>query len=327
MTVALRSPEREVTHEHDSVLGGLCARHGAADVNEALIAACRSFSAAHRVDDPPVRLDRLLKATGARREIRPLAGDGRLEVDPGGRFVVIVDERQHWSRQRFTIAHELAHIVLFSEFGDDPKALRHLRSPELWPVIERACNAAAADLLMPSSDVVSAAARLGLGPEGLGGLQARYAVSWSALLVRLSEVLSLSVAVFRHFARHRSEPERWRVHRFYGAAQGFWLPAGMTTRHFSVPVVEQAATEGVAVAELIIDAPTEARVWAMASSLVEARECQKQEVLFGRRTPEEVSRWPEVAVFLGKGPSPDLCRAVVEPGSGREQESSNLTLW
>jgi len=239
----------------------------------------------------------------------------------------VVDDEQHWSRQRFTIAHELAHIVLFSEFGDDPEALRHLRSPALWTVIERACNAAAAEVLMPAADVLSATERFGLDPEGLGGLQARYAVSWSALLVRLGEVLSLPVAVFRQHARHRSEEVQWRVHRFYGAGQGLWLPVGMTTRHFSVPVVEQAAANGLAEARLIIDAPRETEVWALASSLIEARECRRQEVLFGRRPPEEVARWPEVAVFLGKETPPDARRAFFDATGGRDPEFSNLTLW
>lgn len=326
MSVAVRPFSRQAAVE-DPVLGGLCTRHGVAEVGEALIAACRHFTASHSKNDPPVKLDPLLKATGARREVRRLAGDGRLEVDADGRFIVVVDDDQHWSRQRFTIAHELAHIVLFSEFVNDPEALRHLRSPELWPVVERACNVAAAELLMPADDIASATARFGLSPEGLGRLQARYAVSWSALLVRLSEVLALPVAVFRWHARHGSEPERWRVHRFYGAGQGLWFPAGMTTRHFSVPVVERAAAEGLAEADLIVDVPTEARISALASSLIEARASQVQEVLFGPRPPEEGSRWPEVAVFLGTSGSPDPHRPARGDGVARVEESPNLTLW
>jgi IrrE N-terminal-like domain len=175
----------------------------------------------------------LLRAAGARREVRHLTGDGRLELDAHGRFVVVVEAGQHWSRQRFTIAHELAHMILFSEFADDPQALR---SAELWSVVERACNAAAAELLMPVDDVSAAVGGGGLDPHGLSELQARYAVSWSSLLVRLSEVLCVPVAILRRHARHLSEPEQWRVHRLYGAAHGVWFPTGMTTRHLSVAV-------------------------------------------------------------------------------------------
>ena len=282
----------------DPVLTCLCTRHGAATVSEALLAACRAFATVHSVEDLPLRLDLLLRAAGARREVRHLAGDGRLEMDAHGRFVVVVEAGQHWSRQRFTIAHELAHIILFSEFADDPQALRRLRSPGLWSVVERACNAAAAELLMPAHDVSVAVGRAGLDPHGLSELQARYAVSWSALLVRLSEVLCVPVAVFRRHARHNAEPEQWRVHRLYGAAHGVWFPTGMTTRHLSVPVVEQAAALGVAETELVVDVPAPIRARVLASSLTQARENPRQEGLFDQLPPEEPARWPEVAVFL-----------------------------
>jgi hypothetical protein len=137
-----------------------------------------------------------------------------------------------------------------------------------------------------------------LSPAGLSHLHARYAVSWSALLVRLSEVLRVSVAVFRHHARHSSEPERWRVHRLYGAAHGVWLPVGMTTRHFSATVVEEAAAQSYAAASLVIDVPSPTPVRAVASSLVRARENPHQVGLFDQLPPEEPARWSEVAVFL-----------------------------
>lgn len=318
----------------DPVLDRLCIRYGSVTFDEALLGACRAFASAHGADRLPLRLDRLLQAAGARREVRHLAGDGRLEMDAAGRFVVVVESRQHWLRQRFTIAHELAHIVLFSEFADEPDALRHLRSPELWSVVERACNAAAAELLMPADDVGAAIGRAGLDPRGLSELRLRYAVSWSALLVRLSEVLCVPVAVFRCHARNNSESEQWRVHRFYGAAHGVWLPAGMTTRHLSVPVVEQAATGGVAEAELVIDVPTLAPVRALAISLAQAREISRQEMLFEELPPEEPPRWPEVAVFLAPAGaaqqlprrSPVLSGDTCDLGAA-DDDFRTLSLW
>jgi IrrE N-terminal-like domain len=336
--VSAASQPCESSAPGSAVLNGLCIRHGAATVNEALIAACRAFASAHSAGRLPLRLDLLLRAAGARREIRNLTGDGRLEMDPNGRFVVVVEAGQHWSRQRFTIAHELAHIILFSEFADDPQALRRLRSPELWSVVERACNAAAAELLMPADDVSAAVGKAGLDPLGLSELRVRYAVSWSALLVRLSEVLCVPVAVFRRHARHRSEPTQWRVHRHYGAAHGIWLPTGMTTRHLSVPVVEQASAGGVAEAELVVDVPAPTLVRALASSLVHAREIPRQEGFFEQSPPEEPARWPEVAVFLipegaAQG-SPSRCPqpsaigiADVQDSGGAGGDFHTLRLW
>jgi uncharacterized protein DUF955 len=331
------TPERSTPA--DPVISRLCSRHGAATFDGALIAACRAFASVHGAGRLPLRLDLLLRAAGARREARRLAGDGRLEMDGDGRFVVAVEAGQHWSRQRFTIAHELAHIILFSEFAYDPEALRHLRSPELWSVVERACNAAAAELLMPGDDVRAVVGRAGLDPRGLSELHVRYAVSWSALLVRLSEVLCVPVVVFRRHARHMSEPERWRVHRVYGAAQGLWLPTGMTTRHLSVPVVEDAAAaDGIAEAELVIDVPAPARVRALAISLTHARDMPCQQGLFEHQPPEEPARWPEVAVFLFAGgaaqgplrsdPDPSLVGAGhMRRSDGVDSSPHTLTLW
>lgn len=335
MSVTSQPLERSVAGDH--VLSCLRIRHGASTVSEALIAACRAFTSAHGAERLPLRLDLLLRAADARREVRHLAGDGRLEMDAHGRFVVVVEAGQHWSRQRFTIAHELAHIILFSEFADEPEALRRLRSRELWSVVERACNAAAAELLMPANDVSAAVGWAGLDPRGLSELQARYAVSWSALLVRLSEVLCLPVAVFRCHARHLSEPVQWRVHRVYGAAHGVWFPTGMTTRHLSVPVVEQAATGGVAEAELVVDVPAPARLRVLASSLAQAREIPRQQGLFDQLPPEDSTRWPEVAVFLvpegaGQGflshrpqPYPVGIADMRDPGGAGDFQT--LSLW
>lgn len=322
----------------DVIVDRFCSRYGSATLDEALIAACRAFTSAHGADSLPLRLDVLLRAVRARREVRRLTGDGRLEMDGDGQFVVVVDAMQHWSRQRFTVAHELAHIVLFSEFAGDPEALRNLRRPELWSAVERACNAAAAELLMPADDLGVAVEQTGLEPRGLSELHERYAVSWSALLVRLSEVFRVSVAVFRRHARHSSEPERWRVHRFYGAAHGVWLPTGMTTRHLSVPIVEHAAADGFAEAKLVVDAPTLTNLHASATSLVHARGIRPQQGLFEELPAEEPARWPEVAVFLVSGEGPDRLSSLLRrplavdaarrPGSNvADDDFRTLTLW
>lgn len=321
----------------DPVLDRLCAEHDTTSVNEALAVACRAFASRHGAERLPLRLDLLLRGLGARREARHLAGDGRLEMDDDGHFVVVVDAGQHWARQRFTTAHEFAHVILFSEFADDPEALRRLRSPELWNVVERACNAAAAELLMPTDDVSATVGKVGLDPSGLSELHSRYAVSWSALLVRLSEVLQVPVAVFRRHARHSDEPEQWRVHRFYGAAHGVWLPTGITTRHLSAPVIEQSAIDGFAHADVVIDEPTPTRARVLATSLAHARKVPRQEGLFDELPPEP-SRWPEVAAFLvpassspthaalARGPS----SSSIDAGRGShavDTESRTLSLW
>lgn len=278
----------------------LTERHATDDAEEAILHSCRQFVSAHATGQFPLRLDRLLAAAGARRETRRIASDGRLELDPSGNFVVVIDRDAHWTRQRFTCAHELAHILLFKEFADDPKALRRLRSHEESARVERACNAAAAELLMPTHDLAAEVGRLGLGPVGLSHLQARYAVSWSALLVRLTEVLTAPLVIFRRHARHSREAIAWRVHRMYGAAHGIWLPTGLTTRHLDHGIVEEAAADGIGYAAALTVERSGMRetVIGWAASLNAARAVPQQHALFDQQPHEEPSRWPEVATFL-----------------------------
>lgn len=278
----------------------LTERHATDDPAEAVLRACRQFVSAHATGRFPLRLDGLLAAAGARRETRRIAGDGRLELDPSGNFVVVVDRNAHWTRQRFTCAHELAHILLFKEFADDAGALRRLRSHEESSRVERACNAAAAELLMPTHDLAAEVGRSGLGPMGLSHLQARYAVSWSALLVRLTEVLAAPLVVFRRHARHSREAIAWRVHRMYGAAHGIWLPAGLTTRHLDHSIVEDAAADGIGYAAALTVERSGIRetVVGLAASLNAARAMPQQHPLFDQQPHEEASRWPEVVTFL-----------------------------
>jgi hypothetical protein len=284
----------------DSLWVRLAERHATATAEEALLRSCREFVSRHANGQFPLRFGGLLAAAGARREARRLTTDGRLELDPSGAFVVVVDRDAHWTRQRFTCAHELAHILLFAEFVDDQRALKRLRSPEESPQVERVCNAAAAEMLMPTHDMAAAIRQSGLGPVGLSQLQARYAVSWSALLVRLTEVLSAPLAVFRRHARHQSEPVAWRVHRMYGATHGIWLPSGLTTSHLDPDIVEEAARHGIGYAAALTversGPPTTVLGWA--ASLNVARAVPQQHALFAQPQHEEASRWPEVGLLL-----------------------------
>jgi hypothetical protein len=308
-----------------SLWSRLTARYDVATPEEAVRHACRNFVAHHGADAMPLRLDTLLYAVGARKEVRRLPVDGLLETDRDGAYVVVVDERQHWARQRFTLAHELAHVLLFQEFADDTAALKRLRSQDEWRSVERLCNAAAAELLMPSEDLATAIRRWGLGPDGLSHLHARYAVSWAALLVRVSEVLRAPATVFRHHARHNREEERWRVHRHYGAALGIWLPEGMTTRHLSSDIVAAAASAGTATVEsgFSIDlAPAAAERLPFAASLTAARRRPKQRMLFDHAPEEPSPRWDEVVLFLREPTS------ATPPASASETpQGQPLTLW
>jgi hypothetical protein len=153
-----------------------------------------------------------------------------------------------WRRERFTLAHEIGHILLFDALGDDRAAMDELRRPENWKTVESLCNFAAAELLSPREHVVDVLERQGFTGSTLGALYEGLQMSWNALLVRLGEILpGASVVTWRHHARPgRQERRTLRVLRSYGGRDGPWLPEGLTVRYLKPDPVGWAASRGAA---------------------------------------------------------------------------------
>jgi IrrE N-terminal-like domain len=107
--------------------------------------------------------------------------------------LVLLSPTEVWTRQRFTLAHELGHILARDAQQLIPE--RQMTPGRRQDRTESRANAFAAALLMPSEDVVEAI-RTALADEGVGSLsEARFAdlvvrfrVSPSALLARLGKL-------------------------------------------------------------------------------------------------------------------------------------------
>ena len=103
----------------------------------------------------PIDVEGLAAARGIRVERVAAAGwDGRVSVDDAGRVTVEVDERQALVRQRFTVAHELAHTALPGfrserRFRVDDDLERALFAPSSRAEEEQLCDWGASVLLMP----------------------------------------------------------------------------------------------------------------------------------------------------------------------------------
>ena len=105
------------------------------------------------VRNPPVNLERVGRKLGARIDRLIVEGprDGTLQRDTKGWLVTVTNPHgTHVARDRFTIAHEFAHI-LFLEAGLD----RPQKKGGYW-ILEEACHRLASDILVPER----------LGPHG-----------------------------------------------------------------------------------------------------------------------------------------------------------------
>ena len=97
----------------------------------------------------PVALAQMLGVDEVRR--KSLTCDGRI-VRNGDRLVIEIDEQSSRSRRaRFTLAHEVGHLILWQSAG----AVRavHARTNGVPSEVERLCDMLAAEVLVPEDDL------------------------------------------------------------------------------------------------------------------------------------------------------------------------------
>jgi uncharacterized protein DUF955 len=119
-----------------------------------------------------------LGVTGIIKERLPF--DGGVFGDGQG-LKIKLNSVSPWTRQRFTFAHELAHLIL------DPGKATSARRCVVSSGLERACDAVASELLMPLDEVGRLTARQG-SVDVLVSLARHFGVSLQAAAVRVKEI-------------------------------------------------------------------------------------------------------------------------------------------
>lgn len=259
----------------------------------------------------PPPLSRLMARLGARRADMPLPTAGRLRIDGKG-YLICVRSGAPWQRGRFTVAHELGHILLCEGLSDEPEMLRALQESANWEAVERLCNQAAAELLMPAEDFRHQVEDDEITGTMVTRLRRRYGVSLSALAIRFDELLGLAVSSWGRYQRHPKERVTFRVESSWGS--GAWLPRGLTTRYLRPDVINRAVDEGnVAGPGVLAFGATSKSVFATAVALEEERDAQSPTISFEEPEPPFLSRSdPKVILFL---------RVLDEAPSGRDPRS------
>jgi hypothetical protein len=152
---------------------------------------------------PPVN-ERLFARKLGIAEITPasIASDGYIGRRSDGRFVIRYSDESPRHRQRFTIAHEIAHLLLAHATGEDILTVKDRRNgPD--SAEELLANRVAAEILMPSPlfecSLRELASRGIRSPwKAINELRRRFDVAASAVALRILELEHL-VAVFFRF--------------------------------------------------------------------------------------------------------------------------------
>ena len=136
----------------------------------------------------PVNLRAIATHLGVRAiQVRDIACDGALmplETDKG--YTVALSSQTSWERQRFSLAHELGHIVLHRLIPETRSfETRTVFTPPGGKAEERFCNAFAAELLMPHSPFMTALTKIQMNVAGLIDLALTFQVSVTAAAYRI----------------------------------------------------------------------------------------------------------------------------------------------
>jgi len=131
-------------------------------------------------------LHALARKLGVTRIIEQrLPFEGGLFQLPDGELVIKLNSESSFVRKRFTLAHEIAHLLLNT-------VPAHRSTSRTDEALERTCDLIAAELLMPSAEVSDFARGLGPpSPEKLRGIASKYAVSMQAAALRVRGDLGL----------------------------------------------------------------------------------------------------------------------------------------
>ena len=162
------------------------------------IQAARSLLEEHTIETIPVPVERIAKSLGIRVEYAPLddelSGLAHIRDDVP---IIGVNALHAPNRRRFTLAHELAHIVLHRDelehavHVDRGSLRRDALAAEGVDPIEIEANAFAAELLMPERLLISELKRQPVDLEddaAVAALAKRFRVSDAAMRYRLNSL-------------------------------------------------------------------------------------------------------------------------------------------
>ncbi len=142
----------------------------------------------------PVKLGAIAKRLGVKVLLStlPRGTSGQIGQENGD-FVIRVNRHEAKHRQRFTLAHELAHFLLHRDRVEEANGWSEnvlLRAPDQPMQIEYEANRLASDLVIPSSQLADATAEYSgpMTPEVIEDLARRFGVSTAAMEIKLQMV-------------------------------------------------------------------------------------------------------------------------------------------
>lgn len=186
---------------------------GAPNAHAAMRRLCSSVVQASRQSEPPIKIKPLLDVLGVKFEYEP-SSSGVAEASIAlrdDRLVVEVPKTNfkgnsgRYSRWRFSLAHEFAHVVLIRTLGARIVELTY-HDNDSYKFVESLCDYAASHILLPRSKVAEVLWRQGFSKKSVQDTMARFHTSESAVLRAIHDFLpGGAIFTIRSFRRHENE--------------------------------------------------------------------------------------------------------------------------
>ena len=136
------------------------------------------------------------QAKDGRNRVAQRSSHGNVDamlVPAGGTYTIILNEKSTPARRRYSMAHELAHLVTERHSGESPRQnstrFRQQSNEHSDREVERFCDQIAAEILMPADRFIESAGRLSFSLSSLPSLANLYQTSITSTAIRLAELL------------------------------------------------------------------------------------------------------------------------------------------
>lgn len=219
----------------------LTAKVGGSDAFGAMRRATSALLAETGSVKPPVKLSKLATHLGARiaynDENRTGNEEASLKLVEGAITLWVSRQRFEKSRQRalFSIAHEIAHLMIFRLAGE--RALNFTeRGTDEYVFTERLCDFTASHLLLPRAWLAEAIRHRSIRYNDTREISKLFGVSFSALLRAVADLIPDGIVLeWRRYRRTRKEALTWRIWATFPSSPSnnfdTWYPLGWTLRH------------------------------------------------------------------------------------------------
>lgn len=232
----------EESPELIAALGIVARVYGAPDPASAIRQACAELLEKVGYEAGRPHLDRVVEAVEARVSRRHIPVSGLLRVEPD-HYEIELSASESRNRQRFSLGHEIGHILVLEAVAEEPGALQGVLQTHSSRMLERLCDLAASELFLPMVDFCR---KLSAGPltyEGVAALARFYEMSLDAVLVRVTQALpGVGVSLLRRETSYSHA--RPLGTRSYGRDRGLRLPPVIGETAFRPPLMRRALVGG-----------------------------------------------------------------------------------